>query len=98
MSVYWIGRAKVREPDGYAKYGTLVREIAAKHPHRVLARAGSFHVLEGEDTSDRFVLLQFGSMSEAIAYYNSPEYAIAREIRQAASESCNLVLVEGLHG
>lgn len=96
MSAYWIGRARMRDMDGYRQYGELVRQASQLYPQQVLARAGRYTLLEGEDVFDRFVLIRFGSMEEALSYYHSPEYRAAAAIRQAASDRCDLVITEGL--
>jgi uncharacterized protein (DUF1330 family) len=41
------------------------------------------------------VILEFNSASSARKWYNSPEYGLARAIRQGAA-NFNMVLVEGL--
>ena len=43
----------------------------------------------------RNVIIEFPSMDEALACYNSPEYTAARAIRQTVSEG-EFVLVEGV--
>jgi uncharacterized protein (DUF1330 family) len=85
----------MRDIDGYRRYSELVREASQIYPQQVLARAGKYHVLEGQDIFDRYVLIRFGSMEEALTYYNSPEYQAAAAIRQAASDGCDLVITEG---
>lgn len=95
MSAYWIGRAQMRDLDGYRKYGELVARAATIHPHQVLVRGGRRQVLEGADDFDRYVLLKFPSMEAALTYYNSPEYQEAAAIRRAASGRCQLAILEG---
>jgi uncharacterized protein (DUF1330 family) len=41
------------------------------------------------------VIIEFPSMDEALACYNSPEYTAARAIRQTVSQG-EFVLVEGI--
>ena len=67
-----------------------VAEIDRHHPQCVLARGGHYQVLEGEGNFDRYVLVRFGSVEEAITYYNSKEYQDAAAIGRAASEHCAL--------
>lgn len=96
MSAYWIGRAQMRDPEGYKEYGSLVAKAALIYPNQVLARAGKYKVLEGPDDFERFVLLRFPSMEAALTYYNSPEYQEAAAIRRAASGRCEVVITEGV--
>jgi uncharacterized protein (DUF1330 family) len=51
-------------------------------------------VLEGKARA-RNVIIEFPSMDEALACYNSPEYTAARAIRQTVSQG-EFVLVEGV--
>jgi uncharacterized protein (DUF1330 family) len=51
-------------------------------------------VLEGKARS-RNVIIEFPSMEEALACYNSSEYTAARAIRQSVSEG-DFLLVEGV--
>ena len=94
MSVFWLGRAQTRDPEGYKRYGELVAKVPGSYPYQVLARGGRYKVLEGPDDFDRFVLLRFGSMEEAVKYYNSPEYQEAAAVRKASAGRCELVLTE----
>ena len=96
MSAYWIGRAQMRDEAGYQRYGALVAEAAKSVPQQVLARRGRYKVLEGPDDFDRYVLIRFPSVEDAVAYYNSPQYQEAAAIRQAASGRCELVITEGV--
>jgi uncharacterized protein (DUF1330 family) len=96
MAAYWIGRAKMRDLEGYKRYGEIVRKLATVHPVEAVARSGAYKVLEGPDHFDRHVILKFPSMDAALAYYNDPAYQEAAAIRRAASDGCELVITEGL--
>jgi len=97
MSAYWIGRTKIIDPSPMAEYIRLARIAGEKHPHKTLVRSGGFQILEGETYFDRFVVHEFPSVEEAIAYYNSPEYQEAVVLRmKAAGNRCDLVVVEGV--
>ena len=96
MSVFWLGRAQTRDPKGYKRYAKLVTKASSSYPHQVLARGGRYKVLEGPDDFDRFVLVRFGSMEDALKYYNSPEYQEAAAVRKACAGRCELVLTEAI--
>ncbi len=53
------------------------------------------NVLEGDWTPTRLVVLEFPDMASLRAWYDSPEYAPLKVLRQAAAES-RLIAVEGL--
>jgi len=96
MSVLWLGRAQTRDPEGYKLYAATITQMSGSYPHQVLARGGRYKVLEGPDDFDRFVVIRFPSMEEAVKYYNSPEYQAAAVARRESAGRCELVLTEGI--
>ncbi len=96
MSAFWIGRAQIRDLEGYRRYAELAQIAYRDHPHRILARGGHYEVLEGATNFDRHVVLEFPSMAAALDCYRSPAYQRASIIRQQASVDCQLVLVEAV--
>ena len=91
---YWIARVDVSDPETYKKYVETAKPAFERHQAKFLARGGRTEVLEGKARS-RNVIIEFPSMDEALACYNSPEYTAARAIRQPVSEG-EFVLVEGV--
>jgi uncharacterized protein (DUF1330 family) len=96
MTAYWIGQARMRDPDGYRHYAELAKPAFAAHEHKVLARGGSIETLEGRKSYDRFVVLEFPSKQAALDCYWSEAYQRAAVVRQHASEDCQLVIVDGV--
>lgn len=90
---YWIGRVDVRDPETYKKYVETGRPAYERYGARFLARGGRTENLEGVGRA-RNVVIEFASMEDALACYNSPEYTEARKIRQSVSDG-EFVLVEG---
>ena len=92
---YWIARVDLHgDPETYKKYVQTATPAFQRHKANFLARGGRTEVLEGKARA-RNVVIEFPSMEEALACYNSPEYTAARAIRQALSEG-EFVLVEGV--
>ena len=91
---YWIARVDVSDPEAYKQYVETAKPAFVRHKANFLARGGKTEVLEGKARA-RNVLIEFPSMEEALACYNSPEYTAARKIRQTVSEG-EFVLVEGV--
>jgi uncharacterized protein (DUF1330 family) len=89
---YWIARVDVRDPETYKKYVVTATPAFQRHKAKFLARGGRTEVLEGKARA-RNVIIEFPSMEEALACYNSPEYTAARAIRQTVSDG-EFVLVE----
>jgi uncharacterized protein (DUF1330 family) len=63
---------------------------------RYLARLGEVQVLEGSWNPNMIVIVEFPNLEQARAWYRSPEYAFALEVRDTAL-SRNLILVDGLN-
>jgi len=89
---YWIARVDVRDPETYKTYVQTATPAFQRHKAKFLARGGRTEVLEGKARA-RNVIIEFPSMEEALACYNSPEYTAARAIRQTVSDG-EFVLVE----
>jgi uncharacterized protein (DUF1330 family) len=90
---YWIARVDVNDPETYKKYVETGKPAFERYNAKFLARGGRTEALEGKNRA-RNVLIEFASMEDALACYNSPEYTAARAIRQAVSEG-DWILVEG---
>ena len=53
-------------------------------------------VVEGESPSNHLSIVEFPSMEDAKAWYNSPEYTEARDLTPAAFMGRLLIFVEGV--
>ena len=91
---YWIARVDVHDLDAYKQYVETGRPAYERYNAKYLARGGKTEVLEGKARA-RNVIIEFASMEDALACYNSPEYTKARAIRQKASTG-EFILVEGV--
>ena len=91
---YWIARVDVHDPETYQQYVETSRPAFERYKAKFLARGGRTEVLEGP-AHGRNVVIEFASMEDALACYNSPEYAAARVFRQKAS-TAEFFLVEGV--
>ena len=91
---YLIGDIEVTDPETYAKYAAGVPETVAAFGGKYLVRDASGEVFEGSWSPKRLVVLEFESLERAKAWYNSPEYADLKKIRQSASKG-NLIFANG---
>ena len=82
----------VTDPDTYEDYKRLSTLAGEKYGARFLVRGGAVENLEGDRTPSRVVLLEFEDEAAAHRWYDSPEYAEAREVRQRAATSSFLLL------
>lgn len=94
MPAYVIAHVDVTDPVKYDDYKRLVPASLAKYGGRFLVRGPVPEVLEGEWQPKRLVIVEFSSVEQARAWYDSPEYAPAKALRQAASEG-SFVLLDG---
>lgn len=95
MPAYWIARAKIIDPDEYKKYAVLVPEILQKYGGKVLARGGEYQIMEGPEHFERFVVIEFPSMDQAVACHKSPEYQAAAAYRRNGAGEVEQVIVVG---
>ncbi|MBC8280780.1 MAG: DUF1330 domain-containing protein [Chloroflexi bacterium] len=91
---YIVGDIEVTDPDTYSQYAAGVPATVAAYGGRYLIRGVSGEVLEGGWTPKRLVVLEFESIQRAKEWYNSPEYADLKKIRQSASKG-NLIFADG---
>ncbi len=95
MPAYIISDVAIRETGAIETYRARAAASIAHHGGRYLVRGGTFEVLEGDWTPRAIVMAEFPDLERARAWYRSPEYASALEVRDEAL-SRSLILVEGV--
>ena len=90
---YWIANVTVTVPEAYKDYQAIAPAAFAECGARFLAR-GEAETLEGRNWQRR-VVIEFNSLEQAHACYNSPAYRAAREKRAGACEA-DIAIIEGL--
>ena len=95
MSAYIFVSVEIHDPVRYQDYRKAVLPTIEKYGGRFLVRGGKMEVLEGNWPPRRIVIVEFPSVEKARAWWNSPEYAAPKALRQATSQS-EMILVEGL--
>ena len=93
-AAYVIGDITVTDPDTYEKYRAGVPATIAAHGGKYLVRGAHGEVVEGTWAPNRMVVLEFETMETLKAWYQSPEYAELKKIRQSASTG-NLIFAKG---
>jgi uncharacterized protein (DUF1330 family) len=73
-----------------------VPAILAKYGGRALARGGRFQIMEGPDTFQRFVVIEFPTFEQGVACFTSAEYKKAAAFRQKGAGEVEIVMIEGL--
>ena len=90
---YWIANVTITDPDAYQGYQALAPAAFSAYGARFLAR-GEAETLEGAPWQRR-VVIEFDSIEQARACYDSPAYRAAREARAGAC-TADIALIEGL--
>jgi uncharacterized protein (DUF1330 family) len=94
MAAYIIVNVTINDPSRYDEYKQLATPTVEAYGGRFIVRGGATDVLEGEWQPGRVVVLEFPDSDRAKAWWSSPEYAPAKEIRQAIATT-DMIVVEG---
>lgn len=97
MAAYLLADVSTDDMKRYQASGYLeaVPKIAAKHGGIYRVRGGAMEILEGDWQPKRMVIIEFPTMADLMAWYNSKEYEPFKKIRQEITNS-KMVAVEGL--
>lgn len=95
MSAYIVVEVEVLDPQRYESYKAMVPPSLAAYGGRFLVRGGKVATLEGEWSPKRFVVVEFPSVDKARAWWDSPEYAEAKALRQATAKT-QMIMVAGV--
>ena len=94
MSGYIIAHVQVINPVQYEEYKKWSSAAMQAHKAEVCVRGGQVAVLEGDWAPERIVILKFPSFAQAQAFYETPEYLLAR-VARAGAAVMRMVVVEG---
>lgn len=95
MPAYWVARANITDPVEYKRYTDRVPDIVSRHGGKVLARGGRYRIMEGPETFHRHVVIEFPTLEQAVACFESPEYQEAAAFRRAGGGVVENVIVDG---
>ena len=95
MPAYLIAEIEVTDPALYERYKPLAAAAIAAGGGRYLVRGGETVALEGAAPAGRLVILEFPSAAAARAFYDGPDYAEARRIRERAAKS-RVIIADGV--
>jgi uncharacterized protein (DUF1330 family) len=95
MPAYVVVDVTVRDPDRYPEYTRQVPDSLRPFGGRFIVRGGATETVEGDWRPGRLVIIEFPSMEQARAWYESPGYASARSLRHELADA-NLLFVEGV--
>ena len=96
MPAYWVARSRVDDPVEYKKYADQVPAILAKYGGKALARGGRVQIMEGPQTFQRVVVIEFPTFEQGVACFMSDDYQKAATFRRNGGGEVELAMVEGL--
>jgi uncharacterized protein (DUF1330 family) len=95
MAAYIVVELTVNDPEGFARYRDMVPATVAAYGGRYLARGGAITSLEGDWNPTRITVLEFPGVEQAKAWWDAPEYAEAKALRQRTATT-KMIVVEGV--
>ena len=95
MAAYAIIDIEVLDKEKYEPFRQLVTKTVEQYGGKYIVRGGGWEVLEGTWAPRRLVILEFPTMAQAKAWYNSPEYGEGKLMRHKISRA-QIVIVEGV--
>ena len=95
MRGYLIFEIEVTNPERYEDYKKMVPATIEKFGGRFVVRGGKIEPLEGGWSPKRLGIIEFPSVEQAKAWYDSADYAPAKTLRQEVSRG-KILIVEGV--
>jgi uncharacterized protein (DUF1330 family) len=95
LKAYYIITAKVHDFEKLKLYGEKAAALKKKYGGKTIISDKNPENLEGEVQGNLNVVIEFPSKEKAIAWYNDNDYAEAKKIRLAASDTVSFLLVTG---
>ena len=95
MACYLVADMRISDAELFREFVEAVPATVEKYGGRYLIRGGKFEVAQGDWTPDRVVVIEFGSMDQAKAWYDSPEFEGPKQTLARSSNS-NFIFVEGV--
>ena len=95
MPAYLIANVAVKDAEAFREYAKATPAIIRQYGGKFLVRGGDLEVCEGEWNPTRLVVVEFESMEKAKQFYDSPEYAALKPLRQNSANT-DWVFVDGI--
>lgn len=95
MPAYMIVTAKIHDRQAFIDgYGKVAGELVARFGGRYLLRApGAIGLEGGFGDGASMVISEWPDLAAAQAFWNSPEYAVAKVLREGIAD-CQVLLIE----
>ncbi len=96
MPAYFIAIVHETDEEGHAAYSARVPDTISQYGGHYLVRGGDPETLEDSGPrSQRTIVLEFPDRASIMRWYQSPEYANIKGIRQAHSRA-RVTVVDGI--
>lgn len=95
MSAYLIIEAHITDPQRFAAYARATPALVARFGGRYVVMGGAQQSLEGEHAPARTVISQWPDRAAALAFWQSPEYAALKPLRDGTG-SFRVLLADGV--
>ena len=95
MAGYALVHNAVTDEALYAEFREQAAATIEKYGGKYLVRGGAAEAVEGDWVPDRLVVIEFDSVAQAKAWFNSPEFAAAKQTRNRCADAI-VVIVEGV--
>lgn len=91
---YFVAEYEVIDREGMKPYSAQVQSTFEPYGGRFVVRGGAVTSLEGEPVKGGLVVIAFGSVEKAKAWYESPAYGKIRPLRWKSART-RVYIVEG---
>ena len=95
MAAYLVSLITVTNPEKFKEYASLTAAATEKFNAKFVTRGGGLEVVEGSMPHARVVISEFKDRETAKAFFESPEYLLAKEKRIGACDF-NAFIVDGI--
>uniref|UniRef100_UPI0040473B4B DUF1330 domain-containing protein n=1 Tax=Algoriphagus sp. TaxID=1872435 RepID=UPI0040473B4B len=92
MPAYMLVEVAIHSLELYEEYKKMTPTSLLPFDGKFLVRGGPVEALEGSWDHDRLVILEFPSKEKALAWYHSPEYQEAKQVRDCAASARFLLI------
>jgi NADPH:quinone reductase-like Zn-dependent oxidoreductase/uncharacterized protein (DUF1330 family) len=87
MTAYLIATIDVEDPATYDLYRSFNSSLVEAAGGKYIIKGKPVTTLEGDDFRSRFVMIEFANEAALRKFYDSPEYAALRPLRQKSAKS-----------
>lgn len=91
---YLVAHIRIHDTEKFEEFKAMSGPVIQAYGGRVLVRNPAPDHREG-DLRGLVIMVEFSTMDQARAFYDSPDYTAAKAVRELAADT-DLMLIEGL--